>query len=353
MKGIKDSVKGLSDYAVPQDFSRVKLNQNESPVDLPPEIKEEIFRKLSDSSWNRYPPAVPQSLIERLSEYTSFSPSGILLGNGSNELIQTLIYSLCRSGDRIVLVDPGFSVYPRVAAVMEIETVKVPLDDDFLFDAEAIVKAAEGAGLIFLSSPNNPTGTALGIDDVEWIARNAGCYLVLDEAYCEFHGESAQHLIEKIPNFAVLRTFSKGLGLAGIRLGYLLGRKDFVSGISRARLPFSIGIFQQVVGEAILKKSQFIRSCVEEVKSERERLFGELNGIEGIRAIPSRANFILFEVMDMQAGEVFEFLFGNGVVVRRFDNPRLKNMLRVTVGTPVENDVFLRKMKKLSGAGLS
>ena len=353
MKGIKGTILKLDSYSVAQDFSRIKLNQNESPVDLPAEIKEEVFRRLKKVFWSRYPSATAASLIEKISIYTGFPSPGIIVGNGSNELIQTLIYAICDSGDRIITVRPGFSIYKRVASVMNIAVMEVPLQKDFSFDVEAIIEKGKKAKLMILASPNNPTGTVLKVEEIERIARNFDGIVTVDEAYYEFSKETCQELIDKLENIVVIRTFSKALGLAGVRLGYLLGREEMARALFKARLPFSLGIFHQVVGEVVLEKKRFIEANVEKIIKERERLFKELKKIRFIRPIPSYANFILFESKNQSGKDLYQRLFEKGIVLRYFDIPRMKNMLRVTVGTHDENDTFLEKMKQLAEGSMS
>jgi len=352
MRKIKESVRKLDTYSVPQDFSLIKLNQNESAIDIPLEMKKKIFKKLGKINWNRYPSATADSLIERISNYTGFPSSGILVGNGSNELIQALIYSVCDSEDRILVVQPSFSIYKIVASVMNIDLVEVPLRDDFGFAVDAIIENGKESKLMILASPNNPTGTALKIREIEQIAREFDGLMTVDEAYYEFHQETAQELIHKLDNIIVLRTLSKGFRLAGIRLGYLMGSKEVVKELIKAKLPFSLGVFQQVAGEVILENRKFIQSSVETIIRERSRLFEELKCIRGIHPIPSCANFVLFESKIMSGKELYRILFKKGVLVRYFDVPGLKNMLRVTVGTPEENDLFVKKLKQIAEGNL-
>lgn len=348
MKGIKEAVLKIGSYSVDQDISRIKLNQNESPVDIPTEIKEEVFKKLKDVRWNRYPIAAAHSLIERISGYTGFPSSGIIVGNGSNEMIQALVYAICDSGDRILVVQPGFSIYKRVASVMNIAVVEVPLKDDFNFEIESIIEKGKKAKLIILASPNNPTGTALKVVEVERIARNFDGIVAVDEAYYEFYKETAQGLLGDMDNIVILRTFSKALGLAGIRLGYLLGRGEIVRELLKARLPFSLGIFQQVAGEVVLERKRFIEENAKRIIKERAWIFDELKKIRSIQPIPSCANFILFESKNLSGKDLYKTLFEKGIVLRYFDIPWLKNMLRVTVGTHEENSVFLEKLKQVA-----
>lgn len=347
MRKIKSSVLQMREYSVPQDLKRVKMNQNESPLDIPQSVKTEIWNRLKKIHWNRYPPPVSQSLVERLSEYSYFPRENILVGNGSNELIQTLIYSCCDSGDSITVIKPGFSVYKRIAEMMNIRVQEVPLNHNFRFDEKNIIEKSQKSSLTILASPNNPTGTLLEVTQAEEIAQNIPGVLVVDEAYFEFCKDSVLPLVSRRDNVWILRTFSKALGLAGIRLGYLLAPADVVKELVKAKLPFSTGIFQFLAGEVVLENPDFISRNVDLIKKERERLSRELEKTPGISPIPSRANFVLFESSRIPGNKLYEHLYESGVVLRYFDVSRLKNKLRVTVGKPWENDFFLEKLSRI------
>lgn len=345
MNGIKRKVLHLDEYSVDQDISIVKLNQNESPVDIPLDMKEEIFDRLKKIKWNRYPAEIAKTLAEKISQYTEFPTSEIIIGNGSNELIQVVIQASCDSKDRLLIVNPGFSIYKRLASVMNIDVQEVDLREDFSFDIGSIIKKAREVNLIILASPNNPTGTALQPIEVEEILKNAQCLVVIDEAYYEFYKQTVQQLIPKYPNLIVLRTFSKALNLAGIRLGYLLGEEKNVKELRKVKMPFSVGIFQQAVGEVLLTKQDFIKENVENLIREREKISAELKKTDEIIFIPSSANFLLFGSSKIPGEDMFKGLRQKGVLVRSFQQDSLKDMLRVTVGTPQENDFFLEKLK--------
>lgn len=346
MSRIKRQVLELQEYTVPQDPRRVKLNQNESPFDIPAALKEEVLDRLRRQSWNRYPPNQTGRLAERISAYTGFPAAGILVGNGSNEMIQTLIYSTCDSGDKLLVVEPGFSVYRRVASVMNIDVVAVPLKKDFGFDPDAIIDQSKEAKLIILAAPNNPTGTSLEIEDIVEIANRVAGLVAIDEAYYEFSRRTAQPFIERSENLIVIRTFSKSLRLAGIRLGYLLGRQEMVRELAKARLPFSLSIFQQAAGEVLLENPAFLEAGVGEIVRERDRVFEEMAGTKNIRPVRSLANFILFQCRSMTGNRLYSKLCDAGVVLRRFDHPRLEDSLRVTIGTVSENDIFLHALRE-------
>lgn len=337
----------LQDYAVAQDNSCVKLNQNESPSDLPPEVKEEILARLRDHSWNRYPTGNPVKLISSLAEYTGFPSSGIIVGNGSNELIQAVVCATCTSDDLIVTVRPGFPIYKRLAAVLDIPLTEVPLKEDFNFDTDALIKAGKDARLCILASPNNPTGNALSLEQIERIAAQTEGLVVIDEAYFEFHKQTAAPLIAQYQNLIILRTFSKAFRMAGLRLGYLLGQSNLVHDILKTRLPFSVGVLPQIAGQLLLSRRDLLEKETQVIIRERERVFHSLTRIPGIRPYPSRANFILFACLCFPGGEVFTRLRKQGVLVRFFSEQGMENLLRVTIGTPAENDVFLDELEKV------
>lgn len=345
MLNIKESVLKLDGYVVSQDFSRVKLNQNESPFDVPLEIKREISEKLTAINWNRYPNNFADPLKKRISHYIDFPTTGIVVGNSSTELIQTVLHALCNSYDKIVVTNPGFPIYKRLASIMNIEVEEVPLREDFSLDAGVLIEKSKGAKVVFLSSPNNPTGNVSSVDELSQIAGNITGILVVDEAYYEFYKNSAQQLIKMLKNIVIIRTFSKAFNLAGIRLGYMLGNREVLKELGKAKLPFSIGIFQQLAGEVVMKNMDFVEKQVNEIVRERERVYDELQKIPFVEPFPSFANFILFQSKTIPAKDLFMALYDKRVVVRTFDSPELKNCLRVTLGTEQENSFFLEKLK--------
>ena len=349
MSILKPNIPCLSEYVVEQGPNRVKLNQNESSLDIPTMLKKQIWERMESASWNRYPPGDAGALIRAISGYTGHPESAIMAGNGSNEMIQTLIYATCDTGDRVVIVRPGFAVYKRVADIMNIDVIEVPLLEGFQFDTEGLIKAGRGARILILSTPNNPTGTTLSADQIRRIAERVSCLVAIDEAYYEFSGETVQPFILECDNIVVLRTFSKALRLANLRLGYLLGPEALIKELGKCRLPFSVGSFQQIAGEVVLDNKSALLDYAEQIRRERKRVFHELLGMEGIAPVPSYANFILFETARINGRELYEVLLERDVLIRYFDTPLLANKLRVTIGTPEENDVFLRVLRDVLG----
>jgi histidinol-phosphate aminotransferase len=352
MSLIRPCVSRLETYAVSQAPDCVKLNQNESPDDLPPEVKRAALARLEAIPWNRYPCQEAAELTRRLAADAAWPSDGVLVGNASNELIQTIILSACGPDDLLVTVTPGFAIYKRAAAASGIRVAEAPLKEDFSFDVADIIARARQARLVILASPNNPTGTALGPADVRTLVESQDGLVVIDEAYFEFHGQTAQPLLAGRDNLIILRTFSKAMGLAGLRLGYLLGSPAVVRDLAKAKLPFSVGALQQAVALEVLARRDLIEARVGRIIAERERLTEALRQIPGVTPVPSRANFILFGLDDLPAATVYERLLQGGVLVRPFGGPRLEDKLRVTVGTPMENDAFLAGLRRIcAGAG--
>ena len=349
---MRKTVVEINPYFVEQDFLGVKLNQNESPYDLPASLKSRILAEVAQANWNRYPLMPPNRLLDALARETGFSKENIVVGNSANEIIQAIALAICAPGEEMVVVSPGFSVYPRVGRLLGLKVVEAPLDRDYAFDETAILVAARTAPLVIFSSPNNPTGTVLDPERIHAITRRVKGFVVVDEAYQDFFGKSSGRWLGKDKNLIIIRTLSKAFGAAGARLGYMFARPEIAAVIEKVKLPFSLGVFQQIAGPWILRARRFRTRIIERITAQREFVFGELKKIPGIHPIPSQANFILFEIRERTARNVFESLRERGVLVRSFDHPRLKQALRVTIGTPRENVIFLKELDHVMGIEL-
>jgi histidinol-phosphate aminotransferase len=224
---------------------------------------------------------------------------------------------------------------------------KVPLLADFSFDIKKLLRSVKNSKIAFFATPNNPTGTTIDIDGIEEVLRIKNSIVVVDEAYYEFHGLTCQRLLDRYENLLILRTFSKAFGIAGVRLGYLLCNPDIAKHMVKAKPPFSIGIFQQVVAEYLLSKKGLVLDTVRKIVMEREKVFNRLKSIPEIMPIPSCANFILFGIKNYSSIDFFHRLYKKGILVRRFGGPDLKKFLRVTIGKPEENEEFIKKIKQI------
>jgi histidinol-phosphate aminotransferase len=347
---VKPEVRRLSAYTLRQHDPPIKLNQNESPWDLPEPLKARILEVLSDRPWNRYPPFVSDDFISAVAEATGWPADGVLVGNGSNELIQALLASVVEPGVAVVIPEPTFTLYRLLTGVGGGEVVPVPLDDALRFDVDAIVAAARSrsAAMIVLCTPNNPTGSALTREEIERVHDETSALIVLDQAYVEFGGFDAIPLLADRPRLVVLRTFSKAMALAGLRAGYLLGHPRLVREISKAKLPYNINFFTERAAAEVLRNRHLLASAIETLRSERDRIGRRLAEIPGLQVYASEANFVLFRVVAAGTDQriVFERLLAeHGVLVRDVSGyPMLERCLRVNAGTPEENDVFLAGM---------
>ena len=334
----------------------VKLNQNESPYDLPDALRQEVMEAFFQTSFNRYPAEQPHRLRNALAERTGHSPEGLLIGNGSNELTYTFGLTMIEKGTSVVLPRPMFALYEKVVRLHEGDLVSVPPRDDLSFDAEAIldaVRTPQGKGrrsapaLTVLTTPNNPTGLAMPLGEIEAIVQAAAGFVVVDEAYVEFTGEeSARSILESYPNLILLRTFSKAFGLAGLRLGYLMAHPDVARELLKARLPFMVDRFAEAVALALLARPDVVEERIGLIKASCQALTRELAAVPDVRVLPSQANFVLFKT-PLEPASLLARLAEEGVLVRNMGGyPELQGFLRVNAGTAEENQAFLMALKK-------
>ncbi|MBV9773863.1 MAG: histidinol-phosphate transaminase [Gemmatimonadetes bacterium] len=357
LKHVKPQVRELGAYTLRPYEPRVKLNQNESPYDVPDQIKQRIAERLADRPWNRYPPFVASNFISAVAQATGWPAEGILVANGSNELIQSFFAVVVGEGTPVVVPEPTFTLYRLMAEVNGGRVVSVPLDEELRFDVDAIVAAAResGAAIVVLCTPNNPTGSALTREEIERIHDETDALVLLDQAYVEFGGYDAIPLLAGRPRVVVLRTFSKAMALAGLRAGYLLGDPALVTEVNKAKLPYNINFFTEVAAAEVLRAADLLEPQIEAIRRERDRLYEGLRQIPGIRAFPSGANFVLFRVEreGLIHTRVFDRLLEeHGILVRDVSKyPMLAGCLRVNAGTPEETGEFLEALRDIVTGG--
>jgi len=327
----------------------IKLNQNELPYDLNLDLKRELFERLSALPLQRYPLPQPQSLKERLAEGLELKPSQVLLANGSNVLIQALILATSLRS-KVLVLEPTFSVYEIEAKLFGNKVVSVHLQDpDFGFPREKILAQMKKhkPTLVFISNPNAPTGNLFAEEDLLAVLSQAKCLVVVDEAYVQFSRMTLVPQLKKFPNLVILRTFSKGFGLGGARIGYLLAHEAVVENLAKLLLPYCLSSISEETAHFALDHAGHYLPIIAEVLRERERLLEAMRRLPKLRVYDSAANFILFRVKNAKA--CFEHLLKHGVLVRNVSNhDGLKNCLRVSVGQPPENDAFLAALSSFS-----
>jgi histidinol-phosphate aminotransferase len=324
----------------------VKLDAMENPYPLPPAMRRELAQVLAAVELHRYPDPRAPKLRELLKRKMGV-PAGmeVLLGNGSDDLIQMLGLALARPGAVMMYPAPTFVMYAMNAVFSGMRAVAVPLREDFSFDAGAFIERvrAEKPALVFLAYPNNPTGVLYDEGDVERVIRACPGVVVVDEAYHVFAGKTFMSRLPEFPNLLVMRTVSK-LGLAGIRLGYLAGRPEWIAELDKVRQVYNVNVLTQAAATFMLERLDVLEEQASRIRDERDRLGKNLRTLKGVTVFPSEANFFLIRVPD--ADGAFEALKRQGVLVRNLNSPKLKDCLRVTVGTADENRILLNALRE-------
>jgi len=347
---IRPSVRDEHAYIVgAPSHADVKLNQNESPFDLPVQLKEELAEAFTRIDANRYPAEQPHDLVQALAEFDGVDPDGIIVGNGSNELTYTFGMAFLDPGTPVVMPRPMFSLYEKVARICNADITPVPPREDLTFDAEAIAKAASetGAVMTVVTTPNNPTGLAMTMDEIEHVVRKAPGIVVVDEAYVEFNPEgSAVRLLDEYPNVVILRTLSKGMGLAGVRLGYMIAHPELAHEVMKSRLPFMVDRFSEEIALALLRRPELLEERVAALQQSTQDLVQALGEMSGVEVTPTDANFCIFRT-ERDADSLQAELLEDGVLVRNMGGyPELPEYLRVSAGTKTENKAFLTALER-------
>jgi histidinol-phosphate aminotransferase len=346
---IKPVVRSLSAYTLNPIETPIKINQNENPFDMPEAIKREVETRMRERAWSRYPDFVPTGLLERLAGFAGWRPDGVLAGNGSNELIQSLLMVTVGPGVKVVIAEPTFTLYRLQTRVLGGEVVSVLLDDRLQFDMKEIERAAvdDGADVVILCSPNNPTGCRVELDALDRLCERFGGLVVLDEAYHEFARENAAPLLERHANLVVLRTFSKAMAMGGLRVGYMLSAPEIAVEVNKAKLPYNLNVFSMAAAEAAIDHyEELLRPLVDLLVLERERVLAAVAEIEGLEPYPSHANFFVVRTKRLAPRELFERLVARGILVRDVSHyPMLSDALRISGGTPAENDALLDALR--------
>ena len=337
----------MAAYHVPDSRGYVKLDAMENPYSLPPELAAEVGRLVAATALNRYPDPSASALKARLRAVMSIpGEMDLILGNGSDEIIQLVALAVRRPGAVLLAPEPSFVMFRMIATFVGLRYVGVALTQDFELNLPAMEAAIREhcPALIFLAFPNNPTGNLFDVAAVERIIELAPGLVVVDEAYHAFAGESFLPRLERYPNLLVMRTLSK-LGMAGLRLGLLVGPAQWLVELDKLRLPYNVNVVTQRVAELVLGHMDVVDAQAAAIRGERARVYERLCALPGVAAFPSRANFILFRVA--QADAVFEALKSRGVLIKNLNGSHamLAGCLRATVGAPRENDRFLEALQ--------
>ena len=346
---IRPEILALSAYHVPPAAGMIKLDAMENPYPLPPTLRDEIAQLALHAPVNRYPDASAASLKATLRQALGIDDNlDILLGNGSDEIIQIIAMAIAKPGAVLMSVEPAFVMFRMIATFANIQYAGVPLKNDFTLDLDAMLTAIakHQPAVIFLAYPNNPTGNLFDRAAILSIIQATPGIIIIDEAYQAFAEDSFIDMLGHYPNLLLMRTLSKS-GLAGLRLGLLIGRSEWLRQLEKVRLPYNIGIMTQLIAEKVLHHTAVLSEQAQAIKSERTKMNAILGTMRGITAYPSNANFILFRIN--AASQIFQALKQHNILIKNLDGTHhlLENCLRVTVGTPDENSQFCATLRTI------
>lgn len=347
---LRSDIKNIDAYHVPVSKDMIKLDAMESPFGVPEDLKVEFLKCIEQSEVNRYPEADPSPLKDTLRSLMDIPDEfGILLGNGSDELIQLLALA-CSKDDLIMSFEPSFVMYELVSKYVNLEYFGVQLDSNFdinLNDALLIIER-EKPKIIFIAYPNNPTGNCFDYDAIIEIIKSTNSMVILDEAYYAYSDKSFLSEISNFPNLLVLRTISK-IGFAGLRLGLLIGDQETIAQLNKLRLPYNINALTQTSANFLLQDKQRIINNAQIIIEERRRLAHELSLFSKFKVYPSQTNFILVHSEDVHS--LHTALKENGILIKGFPKgSKLSDFIRISVSEPVENNILIDAIRNYYGS---
>ena len=343
---VGETIEGLAGRLNRDPSEILKLNSNENFF-----VSKELLRNLLDEvnveiDPRIYPRDEKTEFKEALSKYVKVSPDQIVTGTGSDQLIDLISRAFLKRGDLALIVTPTFSMYERCVRTLGAELISVPLRKDFSLDIENVLENGSEAKLLFLCSPNNPTANQFETETIQRVIDEFDGLVVVDEAYAEFAEKTIIPLVEKSENLVILRTFSKALGVAGLRLGYAVSCYDLASTISeRFQMPYVTTLIALKMGVKLLENIDVFREAIAKLKAEREMMTKRLNGMEGVNTFDSQTNFVLVE-LEKSSTEVYGTLLNRGIIVRNLGRVlHLENCLRVTVAPHDMTDRFIAEFR--------
>ena len=346
---VRHDLRALEGYHSPQVDVDVRLNTNESPLPPPQAFRDALASELSRIEWHRYPDRAATELRVAIADWHGVDPSMVFAANGSNEVLQTILLTYAGAGRRVATFEPTYQMHAQIARVVGSEVVEGERNADFTLDPGEMRRlvAEYDPDVTFLTSPNNPTGLVEPAERITELLDVANGLVVADEAYAQFADWNALDLVDDRRPLVVTRTFSKTWSMAGVRLGYAIGPSWFVDELDKVVLPYHLDAAKQLAGRVALRFVDDMNDRVRLIVDERERLSSAM-GAMPVDVTPSGANFILFRPTSRAGRDVWQQLLDRSILVRDCSGwPRLADCLRVTVGTPTENDAFLTALKEI------
>jgi histidinol-phosphate aminotransferase len=350
-KLVSKKVLELESYKAESKIQGIALDKNEIPWNLNKKVEEALMRRIKSMEFNRYPDSDCTDLKAAISKYTGIDTDSIGIGNGSDELISIVLQTFINPGDTIAVHNPTFSMYKIYGTICGARIWEYNQDSSFRIKLDEFISCLqkEKPKIVFLCNPNNPTGSSLELSEIEQIVKAVDGIVIVDEAYFEFSGVTASGLLSSYDNLIVLRTFSKAFGLAGLRVGYMLACPSVISYIDRVRSPFNVNAFAQTAALEALDNIDIVSERIEIIKSERVRLTALLSELEGLQCFESRSNFLLLR--SSYVGEIYKRLQEAGIHIRSYSNPQLLDCLRITIGSPEENNSLFEIIKEVMYEG--
>jgi len=351
-KFYRNVLKELKPYDPHEVPYKVKLNANENPYSLPEDIIKEILSKAKNLEYSRYPNANSVKLSETVASFWGLNRSNIVIGNGSDELIDYLIKAFSEKGRRIITSVPSFAMYKIYALINDANFVEIPLEqNNFSLNKDKILEEAkrEDSSIVFIAYPNSPTGNYFDEYEIIKIIEESGCLVVVDEAYYEFGGKTFIPLLSRYNNLVILRTFSKAFSLASLRVGYLLSNSEIVNEVRKVKSPFNVNSFSQLAAQVVFENKDIFKERINQIIDERERLTVRINKIPPFKTYPSQTNFVFVEVGPKEKLDlVYNWLIEQGILVQIIYEPNFSTsryFLRITVGNEEENDILIEELK--------
>lgn len=345
--GGRSDLADLAPYRAPQLDVAIRLNTNESPYPPPDSFKEALATRIARSDLHRYPDREFAELREALGEAAGTITERVWAANGSNEILLQIMLAFGGSERKAMTFEPTYPMHSQITRISGTRLIRGRRNPDHTIHLEATLEAitSQAPDIVFLCSPNNPTGNAASEEEVTSICEAAPGIVILDEAYVEFAERPLLSLIEDCDRLIITRSFSKAWRLAGVRLGFLIAHPWVIEEIQKVRLPYHLSVLTQAAGLTAVEFADELRSTVETMKLERERLLREMSTMKGLGAHPSEANFVFFTSFDRPATEIWQHLLDAGILIRDFsDLPGCESSLRVSVGTPEQNEAFLETL---------
>ncbi|MCF7803135.1 MAG: histidinol-phosphate transaminase [Candidatus Marinimicrobia bacterium] len=348
---LKESVRNKKIYTLPDIDYDIKANQNENPYDLPESVKSEILQGIESTDWNRYPRLGSGGLREKIGQSMGLPAGQVMVGNGSNEIILAVMNALLQPGKQLVIAEPTFSLYRHYGEISGARVEAVRLKEDFAFPADEITDKSQqpDTALTVLCSPNNPTGSTIGETELREILNTAPGFVLIDEAYIDFCSQDFCPLLDDYSNLIITRTFSKAFAFALGRFGYGVAAPDLVNEIYKVLMPYNLNGFSEIAAGILLQHRTDMETTINRIVRERERLIGRLSELDSLDVYPSEANFFLIKP-EIPSDELYEQLIGEKILIRDVSHyPGLDNYLRISTGTPKENDNMFTAIANILG----